>query len=154
VQPDLSVPGYPDIFVVGDAACVLDKDNKPLAGVAPIAKQQGQYVAGLLLTRASGKPAPAFRYRDVGAMATVGRKRAVAQIGKFRISGLSAWLLWSVAHVYFLIGFRNRIAVALNWSWSYVTFQRGARLITGIRGSRIEDVLPATTASLQAMMHP
>jgi NADH dehydrogenase len=154
VQPDLSVPGYSDIFVVGDAACVLDKDNKPLPGVAPVAKQQGQYVAAMLLARASGRSVPAFRYRDLGSMATIGRKRAVVQIGKFRISGFLAWLLWSLAHVFFLIGFRNRIVVALNWCWSYVTFQRGARLITGIRGSRIEDVMPANTPSLQATVSP
>jgi hypothetical protein len=106
------------------------------------AKQQGRYVAKLLLARAAGKMTPPFRYRDFGSMATIGRKRAVAQIGCLRISGLAAWLLWSLAHIYFLIGFRNRLAVTLNWAWNYITFPRGTRLITGISGSRIEDVMP------------
>jgi NADH dehydrogenase len=143
VQPDLSVPGYPNIFVIGDAAAARGPDGKPLPGVAPVAKQQGRYVATLLIARAKGKTLPAFRYRDFGSMATIGRKRAVAQVGTCKFSGLAAWLLWSLAHVYFLIGFRNRLLVAMNWCWSYVTFQRGTRLITGISGSRIEDVMPA-----------
>jgi NADH dehydrogenase len=143
VSPDLSVPGHPDIFVIGDAAAAAGRDGKPLPGVAPVAKQQGVYVAKLLTARARNQALPPFRYRDFGALATIGRKRAVAQMGSFRISGLAAWLLWSGAHIYFLIGFRNRLAVALNWAWSYLTFQRGTRLITGISGSRIEDVMPA-----------
>jgi NADH dehydrogenase len=141
VLGDLSVPGHPNIFVIGDAAAAIGPDHKPLPGVAPVAKQQGRYVANLLMARA--KTLSAFRYRDLGSMATIGRKRAVAQVGAFKISGLLAWLLWSLAHIYFLIGFRNRLAVAMNWCWNYVTFQRGTRLITGISGSRIEDVLPA-----------
>ncbi len=142
VQTNLSVPGHPNIFVIGDAAATTGPDGKPLPGVAPVAKQQGWYVANLLMARAAGKTPPAFRYRDFGSMATIGRKRAVAQLGAFKVSGLPAWLLWSLAHVYFLIGFRNRLAVATNWAWNYVTFQRGTRLITGISGSRIEDVMP------------
>src|SRR6266511_1508284 len=154
VQGDLSVPGQPNIFVIGDAAAATGPDRKPLPGVAPVAKQQGWYVANVLMARAKGKTLPAFRYRDLGSMATIGRKRAVAQVGAFKVSGLSAWLLWSLAHIYFLIGFRNRLAVAMNWCWNYVTFQRGTRLITGISGSRIEDVLaavmiaPPTTADV------
>jgi NADH:ubiquinone reductase (H+-translocating) len=147
VQDDLSVPGHPNIFVIGDAAATTGPDGKPLPGVAPVAKQQGWYVANLLMARAAGKTLPAFRYRDFGSMATIGRKRAVAQLGAFKISGLPAWLLWSLAHVYFLIGFRNRLAVATNWGWNYVTFQRGTRLITGISGSRIEDVMPVVTTA-------
>jgi NADH dehydrogenase len=143
VLGDLSVPGYPNVFVIGDAAAAIGPDNKPLPGVAPVAKQQGWYVANLLMARAKGKTLPAFRYRDLGSMATIGRKSAVAQVGAFKVSGLPAWLLWSLAHIYFLIGFRNRLAVAMNWCWNYLTFQRGTRLITGISGSRIEDVLPA-----------
>jgi NADH:quinone reductase (non-electrogenic) len=146
VGPDLSVPGHPDIFVIGDAATALGADGKPLPGVAPVAKQQGYYVARLLIARAGGKTLPPFRYRDVGSLATIGRKRAVAQFGALKVSGFVAWLLWSVAHIYFLIGFRNRVAVALHWLWSYVTFQRGTRLITGISGSRIEDVVPVMPA--------
>ena len=147
LQADLSVPGHPNIFVVGDAACVIGADGNPLPGVAPVAKQQGQYVAKLLIARAQGRTLPPFRYRDFGSLATIGRKRAVAQLGAFRISGFVAWVLWSVAHIYFLIGFRNRLAVALHWLWNYITFQRGTRLITGISGSRIEDVPAETMAT-------
>jgi NADH:ubiquinone reductase (H+-translocating) len=147
VKADLSVPGHPNVFVIGDAAAATGLDGKPLPGIAPVAKQQGCYVANLLRARIEGRTPPAFRYRDFGAMATIGRKRAVAQIGAFKVSGFVAWLLWSFAHIYFLIGFRNRLAVAMNWGWSYVTFQRGTRLITGISGSRIEDVLPAVATA-------
>jgi NADH dehydrogenase len=140
VAADLSVPGHPHIFIIGDTAHVRGRDGQPLPGVAPVAKQQGRYVANLLTARAIGRSAPPFRYRDLGAMATIGRKRAVAQLGRLRLSGFIAWTLWSVAHIYYLIGFRNRLVVAMNWAWHYVTFQRGARLITGISGSRIEDV--------------
>jgi NADH:ubiquinone reductase (H+-translocating) len=149
VEADLSVPGHADIFVIGDAAAAAGADGKPLPGVAPVAKQQGRYVADVLMARTAGKSLPPFRYRDFGSMATIGRKRAIAQIGAFKTSGLPAWLLWSLVHVYFLIGFRNRLAVAANWCWNYVTFQRGTRLITGISGSRIEDMVaaPALAAS-------
>jgi NADH dehydrogenase len=147
VAADLSVPGHPNVFVIGDAAAAAGPDGKPLPGVAAVAKQQGQYVANLLMARAKGKILPGFRYRDFGSMATIGRKRAVAQIGALKASGLFAWLLWSLAHIYFLIGFRNRLAVTMNWCWNYMTFQRGTRLITGISGSRIEDVTPAVAAA-------
>jgi len=145
VGPDLSVAGYPDIFVIGDVAHALGADGKPLPGVAPVAKQQGRYVADLIKARVAGtKLPPPFRYRDSGSLATIGRKRAVAQIGKIKLHGFIAWLLWSVAHIYFLIGFRNRIVVAMSWAWSYATFQRGTRLITGLSGSRMEDMpMPA-----------
>ena len=142
VRADLSVPGQPDIFVIGDAAAAIGADGKPLPGVAPVAKQQGQYVADLLIARTQGRTLRSFRYRDFGSMATIGRKRAVAQFAAVKLSGVTAWLLWSLAHIYFLIGFRNRLTVALNWAWSYATFQRGTRLITGISGSRIEDIMP------------
>jgi len=147
VAADLSVPGHADIFVIGDAAAAAGPDGKPLPGIAPVAKQQGRYVANVLTARAAGRIPPPFRYRDFGSMATIGRKRAVAQIGTFKATGLVAWLLWSLAHIYFLIGFRNRLAVAMNWCWNYVTFQRGTRLITGISGSRIDDVVPVMTAA-------
>jgi NADH dehydrogenase len=151
VGPDLSVEGHSDIFVIGDAANALGSDGKPLPGVAPVAKQQGHYVADMIRARvALGKMPPPFRYRDSGSLATIGRKRAVAQIGKVRLHGFIAWLLWSVAHIYFLIGFRNRLVVAMSWAWSYVTFQRGTRLITGLSGSRMEDMpMPAPMDSPQ-----
>jgi NADH dehydrogenase len=146
VQSDLSVPGHPNIFVIGDVALVTGKDGQPLPGVAPVAKQQGKYVAKALIARANGKTLPPFRYRDFGTLATIGRKQAVAQLGKVKLSGFLAWVIWSVAHIYFLIGFRNRLVVAIHWAWNYLTFQRGTRLITGITGSRIEDVVQPMTA--------
>jgi NADH dehydrogenase len=140
VNGDLTVPGHANIFVIGDTAHLTGRDGNLLPGVAPVAKQQGKYVARLLRARAAGKTLPPFRYRDYGSLATIGRKSAVVQMGRFKLKGFFAWVLWSVAHIYFLIGFRNRLAVALHWLWNYVTFQRGTRLITGIAGSRMEDV--------------
>ena len=106
--------------------------GKPLPGLAPVAKQQGAYVARVLRARLAGKPAPKpFRYRDCGTMATIGRRAAVADLGWLRLDGTLAWLLWGAVHVSFLIGFRNRLVVMLDWLWSYLTFQSGARLITG-----------------------
>ena len=132
VEPDLTVPGYPEIFVLGDTATVGGPDGKPLPGIAPVAKQQGSYAAEVVLSRLEGGPAPpVFRYRHLGNLATVGRKVAVADFGFARLHGRVAWLLWGLVHVYFLIGFRNRAAVLLDWLWAYVTFQRGSRLITG-----------------------
>jgi NADH dehydrogenase len=137
VRGDLSVPGHPEIFVLGDTAYVRNEEGVPLPGIAPVAKQQGEYVARLILARHGGRELLPFRYRNFGTMATIGRKHAVAELGRLRIAGFPAWLLWSLSHVYFLIGFRNRLSVAINWSWSYVTFQRGTRLITGLTGTRM-----------------
>ncbi len=132
VAPDLSLPGHPNVFVIGDTASVMQPDGKPVPGVAPAAKQQGEYVAKLLAARFSGQPAPgSFRYRNSGNLATIGRHAAVVDFGWLRISGFPAWVLWSVAHIFFLIGFRNRIVVSLEWLWAYFSFRRGARLITG-----------------------
>jgi len=132
VGPDLTVPGHPEIFVIGDTAQVLDKNGAPLPGVAPVAKQQGAYVARVLGARLAGRPAPPpFRYRNWGTLATIGRRAAVADFGWLKLDGTLAWLLWGLVHVSFLIGFRNRLVVILDWLWSYVTFQSGARLITG-----------------------
>jgi NADH dehydrogenase len=131
VGPDFSVPGYPEIFVIGDTAAATDASGRSLPGIAPVAKQQGQHVASLLLARCHGQAERPFRYRDFGSLATIGRKLAVAEFGGVHLSGFAAWLLWSIAHVYFLIGFRNRIIVALTWLWNYLTFERGTRLITG-----------------------
>ncbi len=132
VGSDLTLPGYPEVFVIGDTAHALGADGKPLPGVAPVAKQQGYYAAKTIAAQMSGRPAPGpFRYRNLGNLATIGRKAAVADFGWLRVSGRLAWLLWGVVHIYYLIGFRNRLAVALDWVWAYLTFQRGARLITG-----------------------
>jgi NADH:ubiquinone reductase (H+-translocating) len=132
VNPDLTLPGHPEIFVIGDTAHLPGPDGKPLPGVAPVAKQQGKYVAKLIAARVAGarEPGP-FRYRNLGNLATIGRRAAVADFGWIRVSGRLAWLLWGLVHIYFLIGFRNRMAVILDWLWAYLTFQRGARLITG-----------------------
>jgi NADH dehydrogenase len=140
VNPDLSLPDHPNVFVIGDTATLAAPGGGTLPGVAPVAKQQGQYVARLLAARSRGDMVGPFVYRDYGTLATIGRKRAVAQFGKLKLSGLIAWVLWSVAHIYFLIGFRNRFVVALNWAWSYVTFQRGSRLITGMSESHAEEM--------------
>jgi len=132
VGRDLTLDDHPEIFVIGDTALALSADGNPLPGIAPVAKQEGVYVARVIAARVRGRPAPApFRYRHLGAMATIGRKSAVADFGKFRLSGFVAWLLWGLVHVCYLIGFRNRIAVMLDWLWAYLTFERGARLITG-----------------------
>ena len=133
VGPDLSVPGRPEVFVIGDTALVTSEDGSPVPGVAPAAKQQGEYVAKVISARLAGRPAPGpFRYRDLGNMATIGRSAAIADFGWLRISGLFAWILWGLVHIYFLIGFRNRLAVAAKWLWAYFTVDRGARLITGV----------------------
>ena len=149
VRSDLSVPGHTDVFVIGDTAAATGADGTTLPGVAPVAKQQGQYVARALIARYRGRTTAAFRYRDLGSLATVGRARAVAQFGKIRLSGFPAWVLWSVAHIYFLIGFRSRFVVALNWAWSYITFQRGSRLITGLY-ARLEDMRQMPRSELRS----
>ena len=150
VNTDLSVPGQPDVFVIGDTALATAPDGSVLPGVAPVAKQQGLYVASLLIARGRGATVAPFRYRDLGALATIGRKRAVAQFGKFRLSGFLAWLLWSLAHIYFLIGFRNRFVVVLNWAWSYITFQRGSRLITGLSTQHLSEIRERETSGLRS----
>ncbi len=131
VTPDLSLPEHPEIFVIGDTAQVAGPDGA-LPGVAPVAKQEGAYVARVIAARGAGKRPPGpFRYRNFGNLATIGRKEAVVDFGRLRLTGRIAWLVWGLAHIYFLIGFRNRMAVAVDWLWSYLTYQRGARLITG-----------------------
>ena len=131
VEADLSVPGHREIFAIGDTAASTGADGKPVPGVAPAAKQMGWHVARTIAARIGGRAEPgAFRYRNYGNLATIGRKAAVADFGFMRMSGLPAWLLWGGAHVYFLIGFRNRIAVVLNWIWAYFRFNGGVRLIT------------------------
>jgi NADH dehydrogenase len=132
VAPDLSVPGHAEIFVIGDAAFVTGPTGEPLSGLAPVAKQQGQYVGEVVarLVRREPPPPP-FHYRDQGALATIGRHSAIADLGWIRLTGWIAWILWGIVHIFFLIGFRNRMAVFLNWIWAWLTYGRGARLITG-----------------------
>ena len=129
VNPDLTLPGHPGVFVAGDLAS-LEQDGRPVPGVAPAAIQEGRHAARNALRALRGEPLLPFRYRDKGSLATIGRGAAVAAIGRARLSGFPAWLAWLLVHIYFLIGFRNRLAVLLQWAWSYLTFERGARLIT------------------------
>jgi NADH dehydrogenase len=132
VRPDLSVPGRPDVFVIGDAAEVRDKAGQLVPGVAPAAKQMGIYVGRLIAARVAGGSLPAFRYRHLGDLATIGRRAAVVKFGRLHLRGFVGWLFWSMAHIYFLIGVKNRFIVAFTWLWDYITFQRGARLITQV----------------------
>jgi NADH dehydrogenase len=140
VQPDLSLTGHPEVFVIGDLAAAKDEHGKFLPGVAPVAIQQGKYVAKLIRKEVetplhrnglAAEPRSPFHYWDKGSLATIGRAAAVAQFGKIHISGFIAWLSWLFVHILFLIGFRNRVLVFIQWAWSYVTYERGARLITG-----------------------
>jgi NADH dehydrogenase len=131
VEPDLTVPGNPDIFVIGDAAHVLRPDGRPVPGVAPAAKQQGKHAAATIRARLAGDSTPRpFRYSHDGDLATIGKRAAVIDFGWIKLTGWPAWWLWGMAHIYFLIDFRNRLTVSLSWLWIYFTAQRSARLIT------------------------
>jgi NADH dehydrogenase len=131
VAPDLTLPGRPEIFVVGDTAAAVGEDDRPVPGIAPAAKQMGRYAASVIAARVTGSAAPRpFRYRHQGDLATIGRKAAVVKLHHLTLTGFPGWMFWGLAHVYFLIGLRNRIAVAFSWAWDYVTFGRRARLIT------------------------
>ncbi|KFN44082.1 NAD(P)/FAD-dependent oxidoreductase [Arenimonas oryziterrae] len=131
VNPDLSVPGHPEIFVAGDLASLAQADGKPVPGVAPAAKQMGAHVARVIRARLGGNAATNFVYRDYGNLATIGRKAAVVHFGRLKFFGLLAWWFWLTAHLFFLIGFRNRLVVLVDWAWSYWTYQRNARIIGG-----------------------
>lgn len=131
VAPDLTLAGHPEVFVIGDLATLKDKNGNLLPGVAPVAMQEGRFVAKTIGRDLKQEPRKDFHYFDKGSLATIGRAAAVAQIRKVHISGYLAWLSWLFVHIFFLIGFRNRIIVMIQWAWSYVTYERGARLITG-----------------------
>lgn len=132
VLPDLTLPAHPEIFVVGDMALTRDPAGKPLPGVAPVAMQQGQFVAKRIRNRLSGKPSDApFRYFNKGNLATIGKSAAVAELGRLKFSGFWAWVLWLFVHLMYIVSFRNRLLVLTQWSWSYFTYDRSARLITG-----------------------
>lgn len=133
VEPDCSVPGHPEAFVIGDAAAYLHQGERALPGVSPVAMQQGRYVAKTIVRSLRGQAREPFHYVDKGSLATIGRRAAVAEIGRLRMSGLLAWLAWLLIHIVYLIGFKNRASVLFAWSWSYFTYERGARLITGGR---------------------
>ena len=138
MQPNLSVPGHPEIFVVGDTAS-LDENGKPLAGVAQVAIQQGRYAGKLIHKRIAGGPAPKpFKYFDKGNMAVVGKGFAVLQTGKIHLSGFTAWLAWAAVHLQFLATSSLRVSVFVQWAWTYITGQRGSRLIVNHRGAEKE----------------
>jgi NADH dehydrogenase len=131
VEPDCSIPGHPEVFVLGDAAAFEHQAGGTLPGICPVAIQMGNYTARIIQGDLAGRPRRAFRYWDKGQLAVIGRGQAVADIWKLQFGGFLAWLTWIFVHIFFLIGFRNRIMVLLQWGWSYVTYSRGARLITG-----------------------
>jgi NADH:ubiquinone reductase (H+-translocating) len=131
VGADLRLPGHPEIFVIGDTAAVIDQTGQPVPGIASAAKQMGHYVGKLIAARIARRTAPGpFRYMHLGELATIGRRAAVVKLGRLQLKGFIGWLFWAAVHIYFLIGVRNRFIVAFNWLWTYLTFQRGARLIT------------------------
>jgi NADH dehydrogenase len=134
VEPDLTIPGHPEVFVIGDLAAVQQYDGSFVPGVAPAAIQEGQHTALNLDRAVEGQPLRAFKYRDKGSLSTIGRAAAVADFGRVRFGGFLAWMAWLVIHIFFLIGFRNRFLVITQWAWAYLTYQRGARLITGTTG--------------------
>jgi NADH dehydrogenase len=133
VNGDCSIPDHPEIFVIGDQACFFDGNEKPLPGLAPVALQQGRFVARLIVEELNGRPRKQFKYLDKGQLATIGRRRAVLQLKTLRMSGFVAWLAWLVVHVYYLIGFKNRMFVIWQWAYAYFTYKRGARLITNVQ---------------------
>ena len=146
VAPDLSVPGHPEIFVAGDLA-VLQQDGKPVTGLAPIAIQEGRHAAANVMRRLEGRPTIPFRYFDKGVFATIGRGKAVGDVfGRWKLDGFLAWIGWLSIHLFFLIGFRNRVAVMLGWAYSYLTWRRGARLITGAGAASAPGARAATRA--------
>ncbi|HVP64574.1 MAG TPA: NAD(P)/FAD-dependent oxidoreductase [candidate division Zixibacteria bacterium] len=131
VSPDLTIPGHINVFVLGDLASVKQPNGRPVPGVAPAAIQMGKYAGQTIIADLHNKPRKPFHYHDKGSLATIGRSAAVGEIGRFHFSGWPAWMAWLLVHIYFLIGFRNRVVVLLQWLWAYVSFSRGARLITG-----------------------
>jgi NADH dehydrogenase len=131
VGPDLTIPGHPDIFVIGDLANFSHQDGTPLPGVAPVAMQEGRYVAGLIKSRIAGKETRPFRYADKGNLAVIGRNAAVADLPWLKLSGFPAWLIWAFVHISYLIEFDSKVLVLFQWAWNYFTRKRGVRLITG-----------------------
>jgi NADH:ubiquinone reductase (H+-translocating) len=149
VEPDCTIPGHPEVFVLGDAAAFIHQEGGPLPGISPVAIQMGTYAAKTIEGDLAGRPRRAFRYWDKGQLAVIGRGQAVADIWKLHFGGLLAWLIWIFVHVFFLIGFRNRVLVLLQWAWSYATYGRGARLITEqvpARGVNVPAECPAPTS--------
>ena len=138
VQPDLSIAGHPNIFVVGDLANFAHQDSKPLPGIAPVAIQEGEYLARLIKKRLKGSAMAAFTYSNVGSLAVIGQNAAVVDLGFLKLTGTIAWLVWIFAHIYYLIEFDNKLIVMTQWAWNYFTRSRGARLITGEESLHLE----------------
>lgn len=150
LAPDLSLPGQPNIFVIGDAALVYSEDGRPLPGLAAVAMQQGEYVAQVIERRLEGEATSApFKYRDNGKLAVIGRNSAIADFGKFRANGFLAWILWVMVHIFQLIGFRNRFVVLFQWAWSYLSLQSGARIIVAPEGRLRKPVAKIAPLRLQ-----
>jgi NADH dehydrogenase len=145
VNPDLTVPGHPDVFAVGDTVSIAAPDGNPVPGIAPAAKQEGRYVANAIKQRLRGEAIQPFVYRHDGSLAQIGKRLAVIDFGRFRLRGALAWWIWGIAHIYFLIGVRNRLAVAINWLWIHALDHRGARLITQGRAVIDDNAKPSTT---------
>jgi NADH dehydrogenase len=143
VEPDLTVPGHGEVAVIGDLMH-FEQGGHPVPGVAPAAMQAGRHAAANILRMVKGEPRRPFRYRDKGMLATIGRAAAVAHIGRIKLSGFLAWLMWLFIHIFFLIGFRNRLLVLIQWAWSYVTYDRGARLITARADGPLVEGLTST----------
>lgn len=141
VEPDLSLPGHPHVFIAGDQACFTHQTGRPLPGTAPVAIQQGRFIGKTILQDLKGQPRTQFHFKDKGQMATIGRSRAIVETGRFKFGGWFAWLTWLVVHIYYLTGFKNRLFVVMQWAWSYMTFRRGARLIVE-KEWRKEDITP------------
>ena len=130
VLPDLTVPGHPDIFAIGDTVVIAGPDGAPVPGIAPAAKQEGHYVADTIKARLKGAATAPFRYKHAGSLAQIGKRLAVIDFGRIKLRGAIAWWIWGIAHIYFLIGLRNRLSVAMTWLWTHARDQRAARLIT------------------------
>jgi NADH dehydrogenase len=140
VEPDLSIPDHPNIFIIGDLAHYAHQDDKPLPGVAPVAMQEGKYVAKLIQHRIKGEPIPQFRYRDSGSLAVIGRNAAVVNLNWIKFTGFPAWVIWLFVHVFYLIEFDNKLIVMTQWMWGYFTRNQGSRLITGRDADKVEEV--------------
>jgi NADH:ubiquinone reductase (H+-translocating) len=147
VEPDCTIPGHPEVFVLGDAALFHHQNGGPLPGICPVAIQMGEYAARAIQADLAGEPRRAFRYWDKGQLAVIGRGRAVADIWRLHFAGFLAWLIWTFVHIFFLIGFRNRVLVMIQWAWSYLTYGRGARLIAGETPCTMPPLPPVTAAA-------
>jgi NADH dehydrogenase len=143
VEPDLTVAGHPDIFAIGDTVLIAGPDGRPVPGIAPAAKQQGRHVAETIKARLGGGTSAPFRYRHAGSLAQIGKRKAVIDFGRIKLRGALAWWIWGIAHIYFLIGLRNRLSVAISWLWIHARDQRAARLITQ-GSSKVAGAIPTT----------